>query len=75
MNLCDNVYLETSLNLTTLIRSAAALQPERVLYAFRFAAQNTMAFELKKVHEAVPDDTARALLLHGNLERLLEGRV
>lgn len=74
VSLCDNVYLETSLNLTTLIRSAAALRPERVLYGSG-SPRSTMAFELKKVHEAVPDDAARALLLHGNLERLLEGRV
>lgn len=72
--ICDNVYLETSLNLTALIRSAAELRPERVLYGSG-SPRSVMAFELKKVREAVPNDDVRTLLLHGNLERLLEGRV
>jgi predicted TIM-barrel fold metal-dependent hydrolase len=74
VNLCDNVYLETSLNLTTLIRSAAGIRPERVLYGSS-SPRGNMAFELKKVFEAVPNEETRALLLHANLERLLGGRV
>lgn len=74
VDLCDNVYLETSLNLTMLIRSAAELRPERVLYGSG-SPRSAMAFELKKVREAVPNEETRALLLHGNLERLLGGRV
>lgn len=74
VNISDNVYLETSLNLTTLIRSAAQLRPERVIFGSGSPRSN-MAFELKKVFEAVPNEETRALLLHSNLERLLGGRV
>lgn len=74
VNLCDNVYLETSFNLTTLIRSAVELRPERVIFGSG-SPRSSMSFELKKVFEAVPNEERRALLLHKNFERLLGGRV
>lgn len=70
----DNVYLETSLTQTALIRAAAELCPHRVLYGSG-SPRSSMAFELKKALEAVPDEHTRALFLHTNLEQLLEGRV
>lgn len=74
VNLSENVYLETSLNLTTLIRSAAELRPDRVIFGSG-SPRSSMACELKKMFEAVPDETAREQILHRNLERLLGGRV
>ena len=63
VNLSENVYLETSLNLTTLIRSAAELRPDRVIFGSG-SPRSSMACELKKMFEAVPDETAREQILH-----------
>lgn len=74
VNLSENVYLETSLNLTTLIRTAANLRPDRVIYGSG-SPRSSMAFELKKIGEAVQSEQALEMILHGNLERILGGRV
>jgi len=74
VQMSGNVYLETSLSLTTLMRAAAGLCPDRVVFGSG-SPRSSMAFELKKVFEAVPNEETRALLLHSNLERLLGGRV
>lgn len=70
----DNVYLETSFNLTALMRAAAGLCPDRVLFGSG-SPRSSMAFELKKLREAVLDEETRARILHRNLEQLLGGRV
>ncbi|MGI6161202.1 MAG: amidohydrolase family protein [Christensenellales bacterium] len=71
--LCDNIYLETSLNLTALIKSAANILPNRVIFGSG-SPRSVMEFELKKTREAVSDKATLEKILSGNLTRVLGGR-
>lgn len=70
---CDNIYLETSLNLTLLIRGAVQKRSERVLFGSG-SPRSCLEFELKKVREAVPQQATLNMVLFGNIERILGGQ-
>lgn len=67
---CENVYLETSYNLTLLIRNAANIRADRVLFGSG-TPRSRMEFELKKTREAILDDKILELVLFCNMERVL----
>ncbi|HPY37338.1 MAG TPA: amidohydrolase family protein [Clostridia bacterium] len=73
VRLCDNIYLETSLNLTLSIRAAVKTRAERVLFGSG-SPRSRMDFEFKKLYEAVPDSEKQELVLFRNMESILGGR-